>query len=79
MSAWLPLSLTVSDRTFETNIHSIDEVVVRKWKVLFIRNRFDFTRLVVVSFDFPKKVLHVPVYHRSEYFSYYRIDQLQAF
>ena len=61
MSAWLPLSLIVCDRTFGIDVHSIDEVVVRKRKVLFIRNRFDFMGLVAVSFNCPEQFLHIPL------------------
>lgn len=63
MSAWLPLSLIVCNRTFETNVHSVDEVVVRKRVVLFIRNRFNLTRLVVVSFKPPIALIKFCPFH----------------
>lgn len=43
-------------RIFKTDVHSIDEVVIRKRKVLFIRNRLDSIRLKVVSFNYPEQI-----------------------
>ena len=68
MSAWLPLNLIGSSRTFTINFHSIDEIVVRERKVLLIRNRSNFLWLVVISFNCPKRFLLIPLYHRSEHF-----------
>ena len=68
MSPWLPLSLIICNRVFETNVYSVDEVVVRKREVILIRNRLNFTRLAFISFEFTNKFLPVALYRGSENF-----------